>query len=197
VFAPVTSFFRARVFFIASDLASEVLHCSSAVVDSYSYGLYGWRSVSSAGSTAGAASPSEVRGGLAFSPVPIAVRLPCGAPLRAVAGSGAEDNRPHLGPVRVGVGPLRHRRAMRPCRSVDAAFVWYSRVALILAGHVFAVYLAHAVALRLPRGHMRAAGSHLWILSQPSSSSRRGSRRRPPPRRSRGCALRSRGPSRS
>jgi hypothetical protein len=30
---------------------------------------------------------------------------------------------------------------------VDAAFVWYSQVALIVGGYVFAVYLAHATAL--------------------------------------------------
>lgn len=64
---------------------------------------------------------------------------------------------------------------------VDAAFVWYSQVALIIAGHVLAVYLAHVVALRLYRDPMRAARSQypvavlmvlytvfsLWILSQP------------------------------
>ena len=32
---------------------------------------------------------------------------------------------------------------------VDAAFVWYSQVALIVGGHVAAVYLAHLVSLRL------------------------------------------------
>jgi hypothetical protein len=32
---------------------------------------------------------------------------------------------------------------------VGAAFVWYSQVALIVAGHVIAVYLAHVISLRL------------------------------------------------
>jgi hypothetical protein len=64
---------------------------------------------------------------------------------------------------------------------VDAAFVWYSQVALIIAGHVVAVYLAHVVALRLLEEPGRAARSQypmavlmilytilgLWILSQP------------------------------
>jgi hypothetical protein len=64
---------------------------------------------------------------------------------------------------------------------VDAAFVWYSQVALIIAGHVVAVYLAHVVALRLLEDPVRAARSQypmavlmilytilgLWILSQP------------------------------
>ena len=64
---------------------------------------------------------------------------------------------------------------------LDAAFVWYSQVALILAGHVVAVYLAHVVALRLLRQPRLATRSQypmvalmilytvfsLWILSQP------------------------------
>ena len=64
---------------------------------------------------------------------------------------------------------------------LDAAFVWYSQVALILAGHVVAVYLAHVVALRLLRQPGLATRSQypmvalmvlytvfsLWILSQP------------------------------
>ena len=64
---------------------------------------------------------------------------------------------------------------------VDAAFVWYSQVALILAGHVVAVYLAHVVALRLLRHPRLATRSQypmvalmvlytvfsLWVLSQP------------------------------
>lgn len=64
---------------------------------------------------------------------------------------------------------------------VGAAFVWYSQVALIVAGHVFAVYLAHAAALRLVPDARRALKSQypmvalmvlytvvgLWILSQP------------------------------
>jgi polyferredoxin len=64
---------------------------------------------------------------------------------------------------------------------VGAAFVWYSQVALIVAGHVLAVYLAHAIALRLFEDPGRALRSQypilvlmvlytvlsLWILSQP------------------------------
>ncbi|CAA9488050.1 MAG: Serine phosphatase RsbU, regulator of sigma subunit [uncultured Rubrobacteraceae bacterium] len=64
---------------------------------------------------------------------------------------------------------------------VGAASVWYSQVALIVAGHVVAVYLAHAVALREvadPRLALRGqipmvalmvlyTVASLWILSQP------------------------------
>ena len=64
---------------------------------------------------------------------------------------------------------------------VDAAFVWYSQVALIVAGHVVAVYLAHVVSLRLLRRPGLAIRAQLptlalmvlytifslWILSQP------------------------------
>jgi hypothetical protein len=64
---------------------------------------------------------------------------------------------------------------------VDAAFVWYSQVALIVAGHVVAVYLAHLISLRFfgdPRSALRSQVpmlvlmilytiSSLWILSQP------------------------------
>ena len=64
---------------------------------------------------------------------------------------------------------------------VDAASVWYSQVALIVGGHVFAVYLAHAAALRHMPDAERALRSQfpmvalmilytvlgLWILSQP------------------------------
>jgi polyferredoxin len=64
---------------------------------------------------------------------------------------------------------------------VGAAFVWYSQVALIVAGHVIAVYLAHLVALRLFGDSRRALWSQLpmlalmilytilslWIISQP------------------------------
>jgi hypothetical protein len=64
---------------------------------------------------------------------------------------------------------------------VGAGFVWYSQVALIVAGHVIAVYLAHAVSLRLLRDPARAFLSQLpmlvlmvlytitslWILAQP------------------------------
>lgn len=64
---------------------------------------------------------------------------------------------------------------------LGAAFVWYSQVLLIVAGHVIAVYLAHAVALRLLGDSRRAQRSQypilvlmilytvssLWIISQP------------------------------
>jgi hypothetical protein len=64
---------------------------------------------------------------------------------------------------------------------VGAAFVWYSQVALIVVGHVIAVYLAHAISLRLLRDPGRAFRSQLpmlvlmvlytitslWILAQP------------------------------
>jgi hypothetical protein len=64
---------------------------------------------------------------------------------------------------------------------VDAAFVWYSQVALIVAGHVVAVYLAHLISLRIfgdPQKALRSQSpmlvlmilytiSSLWILSQP------------------------------
>lgn len=64
---------------------------------------------------------------------------------------------------------------------LGAAFVWYSQVALIVAGHVIAVYLAHTVALRLLGDSKLARRSQypilvlmilytissLWIISQP------------------------------
>lgn len=64
---------------------------------------------------------------------------------------------------------------------LGAAFVWYSQVGLIVAGHVVAVYLAHAVALRTAPDPKRALRGQLpmvalmilytvtslWILSQP------------------------------
>jgi hypothetical protein len=64
---------------------------------------------------------------------------------------------------------------------VGAGFVWYSQVALIVAGHVIAVYLAHSISLRLLRNPGRALSSQLpmlvlmvlytmtslWILAQP------------------------------
>jgi hypothetical protein len=64
---------------------------------------------------------------------------------------------------------------------VDAAFVWYSQVALIVAGHVVAVYLAHLISLRFFGSVGKALRSQfpmlalmilytvssLWILSQP------------------------------
>jgi hypothetical protein len=64
---------------------------------------------------------------------------------------------------------------------VSAAFAWYSQVALIVGGHVAAVYLAHLVSVRLFRSPKFALRSQvpmlalmilytissLWILSQP------------------------------
>jgi hypothetical protein len=64
---------------------------------------------------------------------------------------------------------------------VSAAFVWYSQVALIVGGHITAVYLAHLVSLRhfeSPKLALRSqvpmlvlmilyTVSSLWILSQP------------------------------
>ncbi|MDQ3863249.1 MAG: hypothetical protein M3317_07095 [Actinomycetota bacterium] len=64
---------------------------------------------------------------------------------------------------------------------VGAGFVWYSQVALIVSGHVIAVYLAHSISLRLSRDPARAFRSQLpmlvlmvlytitslWILAQP------------------------------
>jgi hypothetical protein len=64
---------------------------------------------------------------------------------------------------------------------VGAGFVWYSQVALIVVGHVIAVYLAHSTSLRLLRDPGRAFLSQLpvlvlmvlytitslWILAQP------------------------------
>jgi len=64
---------------------------------------------------------------------------------------------------------------------VGAGFVWYSQVALIVAGHMIAVYLAHSISLRLLRDPVRAFRSQLpmlvlmvlytitslWILAQP------------------------------
>ena len=64
---------------------------------------------------------------------------------------------------------------------VGASFVWYSQVALIVVGHVIAVYLAHSISLCLLRDPGRAFRSQLpmlvlmvlytitslWILAQP------------------------------
>ena len=64
---------------------------------------------------------------------------------------------------------------------IGADTVWYLQVALIVVGHVIAVYLAHLVALRLFEDRRRAVLSQLsilalmilymvfslWILSQP------------------------------
>ncbi|MGH3146959.1 MAG: hypothetical protein ACRDTR_14285 [Rubrobacter sp.] len=66
---------------------------------------------------------------------------------------------------------------------IGADTVWYAQVALIVAGHVVAVYLAHLVALRLLEDRRKALLSQipmlalmifytvfsLWILSQPSA----------------------------
>jgi hypothetical protein len=66
-------------------------------------------------------------------------------------------------------------------RVVSAAFVWYSQVVLIVAGHVLAVYLAHVVSLRYFGSPKLALRSQLpmivlmilytifslWIISQP------------------------------
>jgi hypothetical protein len=64
---------------------------------------------------------------------------------------------------------------------MQANSVWYSQVALIVGGHVVAVYLSHLVALRLLKDRRKAllsqlpmlvlmvlyTVSSLWILSQP------------------------------
>ncbi len=64
---------------------------------------------------------------------------------------------------------------------VGARFVWYSQVALIVLGHVVAVYLAHVIALRMLGNPKRAVRSQypmlvlmvlytvssLWVLAQP------------------------------
>lgn len=69
---------------------------------------------------------------------------------------------------------------------VDAQFVWYASVAAIVAGHVAAVYLAHAMALRVFRDRRAALRSQypmlalmigytmvsLWIIAQPIVNSR-------------------------
>jgi hypothetical protein len=56
---------------------------------------------------------------------------------------------------------------------IGAAFVWYSQVALIVTGHVVAVYLAHAVALReAPSPSSRSAASYRWWRSWSSIPSR-------------------------
>src|SRR3712207_7218596 len=39
---------------------------------------------------------------------------------------------------------------------LSADFVWYSQVALIVVGHVIAVYLAHGISLRLIHDRKRA-----------------------------------------
>lgn len=64
---------------------------------------------------------------------------------------------------------------------IGAAFVWYSQVALIVGGHVIAVYVAHLISLRQYEDTGRALRSQipmlalmilytissLWIISQP------------------------------
>ena len=67
---------------------------------------------------------------------------------------------------------------------IDAGFVWHSQVALIVLGHVAAVYIAHLVSLKAFSSHKKALLSQipmlflmilytmagLWILSQPLST---------------------------
>jgi len=69
---------------------------------------------------------------------------------------------------------------------VGARAVWYTAVAAIVAGHVIAVYVAHAVALREYRDRRAALRSQLpmlvlmvgytvvslWIIAQPIVESR-------------------------
>ncbi len=64
---------------------------------------------------------------------------------------------------------------------VNAGFVWHSQVAVILLGHIAAVYLAHRISLEIFSNHKQAVISQLpmlilmiiytmtglWILSQP------------------------------
>jgi Cu/Zn superoxide dismutase len=70
---------------------------------------------------------------------------------------------------------------------VDAAFVWYSQVALIVAGHVIGMYIAHVVSLRFLRDRSLAMRSQypmlvlmvlytvfsLWLLSGPGAETDR------------------------
>lgn len=67
---------------------------------------------------------------------------------------------------------------------INANFTWHSQVALILIGHISAVYLAHAIALKVFPNQKQAITSQLpmlflmvsytmiglWILSQPLTS---------------------------
>ncbi|MDQ3912621.1 MAG: hypothetical protein M3305_12810 [Actinomycetota bacterium] len=78
---------------------------------------------------------------------------------------------------------------------IGAGFVWYSQVALIVAGHVVAVYLAHIVALRLLGDSRLAMRSQypilalmilytvfsLWILSQPIATQNTENTTKSPP----------------
>ena len=71
---------------------------------------------------------------------------------------------------------------------IDARLVWYTSVAAIVIGHVAAVYLAHAMALRIFKDKQTALRSQypmlalmvgytmvsLWIIAQPVVSSRFG-----------------------
>ena len=71
---------------------------------------------------------------------------------------------------------------------VDARFVWYASIAAIVTGHVAAVYLAHAMALRVFGNRRTALRSQypmlvlmvgytmvsLWIIAQPIVSTRFG-----------------------
>ena len=71
---------------------------------------------------------------------------------------------------------------------VDARFVWFASVTAIVIGHVAAVYLAHAMALRIFRDKRAALSSQypmlalmigytmvsLWIIAQPIVNSRPG-----------------------
>jgi hypothetical protein len=64
---------------------------------------------------------------------------------------------------------------------VNARFAWFTAVSAIVIGHIIAVYLAHAVAIRVLKDHRRALRSQipmlalmvgytmfsLWILAQP------------------------------
>ncbi|MEO7727775.1 MAG: hypothetical protein ABIS45_11025 [Burkholderiales bacterium] len=71
---------------------------------------------------------------------------------------------------------------------VDAQFIWYASVAAIVAGHIAAVYLAHAMAMRVYADRRAALRSQypmlalmigytmvsLWIIAQPIVTSRFG-----------------------
>jgi hypothetical protein len=71
-----------------------------------------------------------------------------------------------------------------PPSRLDASFIWHSQVALILAGHIASVFLAHIEALRIFSARRSAVASQipmlllmvvltavgLWILSLPLAS---------------------------
>ncbi|HZP97207.1 MAG TPA: hypothetical protein VFC31_12885 [Candidatus Limnocylindria bacterium] len=79
------------------------------------------------------------------------------------------------------------RRTVTPEVVLNAAFVWYSQVALIVAGHAGAVYLGHRIALQVAPSARAALHSQrpmlglmvlytvlsLWILAQPVVSETR------------------------